>query len=43
MSTLLIQILFMNGGDKKVNNKAKSYACNWYSASLNFQFNEAFG
>lgn len=42
MSTLLIQTLFMNGRDRKVGNKAESYVCNWYSASLNFQFNEAF-
>lgn len=43
MSTLLIQILLMNDRDRKADNKAKSYICNWHSASLNFQFNEAFG
>lgn len=35
MSTLLIQILFMNGRNRKMDNKAKSYVCNWFSASLN--------
>lgn len=43
MSRLLIQILFMNGGDTKVDNKAKSYVYISKSISSNFPLNEAFG
>lgn len=43
MSTLLIQTLLMNDRDRKADNKVKSSICNWHSASLNFQLNEAFG
>jgi hypothetical protein len=41
MSRVLIQILFMNGRDRKVDNKTKSYIWSRYSASSNLELDEA--